>query len=84
MSLAKKAAIPLVANHIARRATALPNSADTLSAVTRLLETSSGEIQAEILRGTLIGLQGRRTVPMPGKMASLLRQTPQQSRRRGC
>jgi putative membrane-bound dehydrogenase-like protein len=65
VSLAKKAAIPLVANHIARRATALPNSADTLSAVTSLLETSSGEIQAEILRGTLIGLQGRRTVPMP-------------------
>lgn len=63
--LAEQVKIPLVANHIARRATALPNSPDSLAAVIRQLETTQGEVQAQLLAGALIGLQGRRTVAMP-------------------
>lgn len=66
VALAAKAQIPLVRRHLARRAVAGETQAEALEALARLLrQTNEQSIQADVLAGTLQGLEGVRQVKAP-------------------
>lgn len=65
IALAGKAELPIVARHIGRRVAELSKDEASLAAVVKLLGTTKGESQLELLTGIIEGLAGRRTVPMP-------------------
>ena len=64
IALAGKTSLPIVANHIARRAASGADLAVSLNALVKLLSTTKGEVQSEFLSGIITGLEGRRTVSM--------------------
>lgn len=64
--------IPLVREHIARRALSSKLSEESLNGLLASIEKcKSPEAQADILRGTLKGLEGVRSVPMPASWPNL-------------
>lgn len=63
--LGSTAKIPLVRRHIARRAASLPDPTAALAALVARMGESPTEVQDDLLRGTLEGLEGRRSMPMP-------------------
>jgi putative membrane-bound dehydrogenase-like protein len=65
VALAGVAQQPLVARHIGRRIASIPNAKDELAAAVKLLGTTKGEVQGELLAGIITGLEGRRSVTMP-------------------
>ena len=66
LELAKKCNIPLVRNHIARRAASHSRSTEALEAFSLFLtENDSTSFQLNLLSGVLRGLEGRRSVSMP-------------------
>ena len=65
VSLAGKSQLPLVARFIARRAASLPKAGEELAALVKLLSTTKGAAQSELVTGISEGLAGRRTVAMP-------------------
>ncbi|WP_254510151.1 PVC-type heme-binding CxxCH protein [Anatilimnocola floriformis] len=65
VALAGEAKLPLVARFIARRAASLPDSKSELAALVKMLSSTKGEVQKELLAGIIDGLAGRRTVAMP-------------------
>lgn len=65
VSLAANAELPMVARYIGRRVAEISKDEDALAAVVKLLGTTKGESQSELLTGVIEGLAGRRTVPMP-------------------
>lgn len=64
VSLGRSSKISLVREHVARRAASHEKSAEGLDAILSALE-SDAQDQLAWLRGTLKGLEGRRSVPMP-------------------
>lgn len=66
VELARKTAIPLDRNHIARRAASHAQAKLGLEALTKLLVADIDEVaQLDLLTGMLKGLEGQRTVAMP-------------------
>ncbi|WP_425613750.1 PVC-type heme-binding CxxCH protein [Anatilimnocola sp. NA78] len=65
VSLAGVTELPLVARHIGRRIAGIPKAKEGLTAAVKLLGTTKGEVQRELLTGIITGLEGRRSVPMP-------------------
>ena len=71
VALAGAAKIPLVRRHIGRRAASVADANDAganneaLISLTRLLATSDDAVQEDVLGGIILGLEGRRSVPMP-------------------
>jgi putative membrane-bound dehydrogenase-like protein len=65
IALAGRARLPIVARHIGRRVAEIGDDTDSLASVVKLLGTTSGEPQIDLLAGIIEGLAGRRTVPMP-------------------
>lgn len=65
VALAGKSSLPLVSRFIARRALSLPDAKTELSALVKLLSSTKGKVQSELLAGIIEGLAGQRTVAMP-------------------
>lgn len=65
VALAGKSELPLVTRFIARRAASMPDSQDELTALVKMLSSTKGKVQSELLAGIAEGLAGRRTVVMP-------------------
>lgn len=68
-ALAGAAKIPLVRRHIARRVASLylANVPEALGLLMPLLAAGDDEVRDDVLDGIIRGLEGRRSVPMPGK-----------------
>ncbi len=61
-----KTRIPLVRKHIARRIASHAQSVDGLNALSQVLaDNDETDLQLDIMAGTLLGLEGRRTVEKP-------------------
>lgn len=66
VQLARDCKIPLVREHIARRATSSPAAGESLQAVIQLMgQSNDANTQRDLLRGALAGLEGRRSVDAP-------------------
>ena len=66
LGLAKVCQIPLVRNHIARRAASHDRAAEALDALSQFLAEKDGStFQLDLLSGMMRGLEGRRSVIMP-------------------
>jgi len=58
--------VPLVREHIARRAASSKQSTECLTDLIQVMQSSDdSELHSDVLRGTLTGLEGRRNVAMP-------------------
>jgi putative heme-binding domain-containing protein len=57
--------MPIVRRNMARRVAALAEAREGLASLVRLTGQASGEVQKNLLEGTLQGLEGRRSVEMP-------------------
>ncbi|MEQ1829183.1 MAG: PVC-type heme-binding CxxCH protein [Pirellula sp.] len=66
LACAQACKIPLVREHIARRAASSSASTESIRGLVQMLGgTSNSAIHLDLLRGTLKGLEGRRSVDMP-------------------
>lgn len=69
--LVQTARIPLVARHIGRRAASLPENAVALDRLIEQFAHIDDALQAELLAGTIEGLEGQRRVAMPERWPEL-------------
>lgn len=66
VALAGAAKLPLVRRHIARRVASLGSAKDEgLTSLLKLVADSSDAVREDVLGGTILGLEGCRSVPMP-------------------
>ncbi|MDX1947410.1 MAG: c-type cytochrome [Pirellulaceae bacterium] len=65
IDLVGAARIPLAARHIGRRVAEITKAGEGLDRLVSHLPRTEGPIQHDLLAGILVGLQGRRSVPIP-------------------
>jgi putative membrane-bound dehydrogenase-like protein len=65
VALAGVTRIPLVARHVARRVSSMPEEKTGLDLIVRQMAAVEPQMQTELLAGVLVGLAGRRSVAMP-------------------
>lgn len=70
VALAKTSKLPVVREHVARRAVSLKDPSAALQFLMPLLETADAAVQGDILRGLLQGLEGRRSIARPANWST--------------